>query len=69
MIFQTAGRLFRYRGAPQPSLSSTGYCLSHTGAEYLVYQTSSGAFSVKMLAGTYNTSGSIQLPVRLYLRE
>jgi hypothetical protein len=35
----------------QLSLSSTGYCLAHSGAEYLVSQPSSGACSV--LVGTY----------------
>jgi hypothetical protein len=38
---------------PQPSLSSTGYCLANPGAEYLVYQPSAGPFTVKLVAGTY----------------
>ena len=48
-----ANRMDLVAMTPQPSLSSTGYCLAHTGAEYLVYQPSSGAFSVNLLAGTY----------------
>jgi hypothetical protein len=39
---------------PQPNLSSTGYVLANPGREYLVYQSSSGAFSVNMQAGNYN---------------
>jgi hypothetical protein len=39
---------------PQSDLSSTAYCLANPGVEYLVYQpSSSGAFTVKLLAGTY----------------
>lgn len=46
---------------PQGSLSSTGYCLAHTGAgagagaEYLIYQPASSAqFTVNLAAGTYS---------------
>jgi hypothetical protein len=40
---------------PQGGLSSTGYCLAHPGAEYLVYQPASGAaFTVNLAAGTYS---------------
>ena len=39
---------------PSGSLSSTGYCLANPGTQYLVYQPSSGAFTVTMVAGTYN---------------
>jgi hypothetical protein len=35
------------------NLSSTMYCMASTGAEYLVYQPRSGAFSVNLAAGTY----------------
>jgi hypothetical protein len=38
---------------PQSSLSSTHYCLANPGAEYLVYQPSSGSFTVNLLSGTY----------------
>ncbi len=40
---------------PQGVLSSTGFCLANTGAEYLAYQPSSGAsFTVNLPAGTYS---------------
>jgi Family of unknown function (DUF6298)/Putative collagen-binding domain of a collagenase len=38
---------------PQPSLSSTGYVLANPGSEYLVYQDSSGPFTVNLQAGDY----------------
>ena len=39
---------------PQNDLSSTAYCLANPGVDYLVYQpSSSGSFTVKLLAGTY----------------
>jgi len=38
---------------PQPSLSSTHYCLANPGLEYLVYQPFSGAFTVTLVAGNY----------------
>ena len=38
---------------PQRALSSTGYCLANAGKEYLVYQPSSGAFTVNLSPGTY----------------
>lgn len=38
---------------PQGALSSTNFCLANRGAEYLVYQPASGAFTVNMPAGTY----------------
>lgn len=39
---------------PQPGLASTRYCLANPGAEYLVYQpTSGGSFRVELKAGTY----------------
>jgi hypothetical protein len=39
---------------PSGSLTSTAYCLANPGTQYLVYQPSSGAFTVTMVAGTYN---------------
>ena len=39
---------------PSGSLCSTGYCLANPGTQYLVYQPSSGAFTVTMVAGNYN---------------
>jgi len=38
---------------PQPILSSTQYCLSNPGVEYLVYQPSAGPFTLDLLAATY----------------
>ena len=38
---------------PSGGLSSTGYCLANPGAEYLVYQPGSGAFTVDVAADTY----------------
>ncbi len=39
---------------PQPALTSTGYCLAHIGAEYLVYQPKAGeAFTVSLPGGMY----------------
>jgi hypothetical protein len=39
---------------PQSSLSSTGYCLANPGKEYIAYQPTSGNFTVRLAAGTYN---------------
>jgi len=39
--------------APSESISSTTYALYNAGQEYLVYQPSSGAFTVTMVAGAY----------------
>jgi hypothetical protein len=39
--------------APADSTSSTGFALVNPGAEYLVYQGGSGAFTVNLIAGTY----------------
>jgi len=39
---------------PQPSLTSTRYCLASAGTEYLIYQPEGGeGFSVELRAGTY----------------
>jgi hypothetical protein len=38
---------------PQPSLSSTHFCLANPGVEYLVYQPYAGHFTVNLGAGTY----------------
>jgi len=48
-----ANRMNLVAMAPQPSLSSTHYCLANPGAEYLVYQPSTGSFTVNVLAGAY----------------
>jgi hypothetical protein len=48
-----ANRMNLVAMTPQPELSSTHYCLANPGSEYLVYQPSTGAFTVKLLAGTY----------------
>jgi hypothetical protein len=47
-----ADKLDLKRALPS-SVCSTGYCLVEPGAQYLVYQPSSGAFTVSMLAGSY----------------
>jgi hypothetical protein len=39
---------------PQPSLSSTRYCLANPGSEYLVYQPHAGTFTVTLAAGKYD---------------
>ncbi|TMQ05007.1 MAG: hypothetical protein E6J90_50100 [Deltaproteobacteria bacterium] len=48
-----ADRLNLERALPSPSLCSTGYCLAEPGHQYLVYQPSSGAFTLNVLAGAY----------------
>jgi hypothetical protein len=48
-----ANRMSLVAMTPQPNLSSTQYCLAIPGSEYLVYQPSSGAFALDLLAGTY----------------
>jgi hypothetical protein len=48
-----AGRMNLAKAVPQPSLSSTGYCLAQTpatGAEYLVYSPKGGRFEVDLSA-------------------
>jgi hypothetical protein len=40
--------------APSRDLCSTGYALSNPGIEYLVYQPSTGAFTVDLVAGLYS---------------
>jgi len=47
----------------QPVLSSTGYCLakvSSTGAEYLVYTSNGGPFTVDLSAMTNNRKLSVE---------
>jgi len=39
---------------PQKALSSTGYVLANPGTEYLVYQPSSGVFTVNLVAKSYS---------------
>jgi hypothetical protein len=51
---QYADRLNLERAVPSGGLSSTGYCLADPGAQYLVYQPSSGAFTLTVTAGTYS---------------
>jgi hypothetical protein len=38
---------------PQPSLSSTGFCLVNPGAEYLVYQPYSKPLTLQLVPGKY----------------
>lgn len=38
---------------PRNDLSSTQYCLADLGQEYLIYQPESGAFTLKLTAGSY----------------
>jgi hypothetical protein len=52
-ILRYAHRLNLANVSPQPSLSSTGYCLAQvpsTGAEYLIYAPVGGTFSVDLSA-------------------
>jgi hypothetical protein len=48
-----ANRMNLVAMTPQGSISSTGFCLAHAGVEYLVYQPSSKAFTMRLSAGTY----------------
>jgi hypothetical protein len=48
-----ADRLNLERAVPSGGLSSTGYCLADPGSQYLVYQPSSGEFTLTVVAGTY----------------
>jgi hypothetical protein len=48
-----ANRMNLVAMTPQSQLSSTHYCLANPGSEYLFYQPSTGAFTVNVLAGTY----------------
>jgi len=48
-----ANRMNLVAMTPQGSLSSTGYCLANPGVEYLVYQSSSKPFTVRLPAGAY----------------
>jgi len=48
-----ADRMNLERAVPSGALSSTGYCLADPGTQYLVYQSSSGAFALTVTAGTY----------------
>jgi hypothetical protein len=49
-----ANRMNLVAMTPQPSSSSTQYCLANPGSEYLVYQPRWGSFTVKLLAGKYD---------------
>src|SRR5262249_52540193 len=53
-----ADKLDLERAVPSGGLSSTGYCLADPGNQYLVYQPSSGAFSLRRRAGSYRYGGS-----------
>ncbi len=48
-----ANRMNLVAMTPQPSLSTTQYCLANPGSEYLVYQPSRGAFTLQLPDGTY----------------
>jgi len=48
-----ADRLDLEHAVPSPELTSTGSCLASPGAQYLVYQPSSGPFTLTVVAGTY----------------
>jgi len=48
-----ANRMNLAEMAPQPTLSSTNYCLAHPGSEYLVYQPVGAFFAVNILPGRY----------------
>jgi hypothetical protein len=50
-----ANKMDLVKMTPQPSLSSTGYCLAQTpslGAEYLLYAPNGGTFTVNLAATT-----------------
>lgn len=49
-----ADRLNLERALPSPTLCSTGYCLAEPGHQYLVYQPSSGSFTLNVVAGAYH---------------
>jgi hypothetical protein len=58
-----ATRLNLARATPQPSISSTGYCLAQTpsqGAEYLVYAPKGGRFEVDLSAMPSSRSLSVE---------
>ncbi len=48
-----ANRMNLVAMTPQGSLSSTGFCLANPGVEYLVYQPTSGPFTVKVSPTAY----------------
>ena len=48
-----AQRMDLASATPRGALTSTGFCLANPGAEYLVYQPGTGAFTLEMVAGTY----------------
>ena len=48
-----ANRMNLVKTKPQPSLSSTGFCLANPGAEYLVYQPYTRPFTLQLAPGTY----------------
>jgi hypothetical protein len=48
-----ADKLDLRRAVPSGALASTGYALAEPGAQYLVFQPNTGAFTVTLVAGTY----------------
>lgn len=48
-----ANRMNLVTMTPQPSVSSTHYCLGNPGTEYLVYQPSEESFTLNLVAGRY----------------
>ncbi len=54
MTHTYANRVNLVAMTPQPSLSSTHFCLANPGQEYVVYQPYSGPFSVNLSAATYH---------------
>jgi len=48
-----ANRMNLAKTKPEPSLSSTGFCLANPGAEYLVYQPYEKPFTLQLSSGRY----------------
>jgi len=48
-----ANRMNLVATKPDPSLSSTGFCLANPGVEYLIYQPYAKPFTVRLSPGTY----------------
>ena len=63
-----ANRMKLVSTKPQPTLSSTGFCLANPGTEYLVYQPLAKPFTLQLAPGIYqNLSGSI--PSRIWSEQ
>jgi hypothetical protein len=54
MTWTYANRMNLVAMTPQPSLSSTHFCMANPGTEYLVYQPYSRSFTVILVVGTYH---------------